>query len=409
MPRFTRTETITHDLGPDGLLTLRTLSGDAHVRTVDGTNVTVVATYEVHGRDDAAREIPPEASPINVRKAPGELEVETRNRTGGFLDALGDVASRGGRTTVDWDVELPRGASLRLHGVSADLSVDGVRGAQEYHTVSGDIAIRDTAGRISINSVSGDVSIVGAHGIAIDGTTTSGDVDVQAERFGRFRFTTVSGDVELDGALEPGDDFRIETVTGDLHLITPSGVDVEASGPAVSIRADVPHRADRGRGRRTVTIGDGSARVRFRSMSGDVTVSAPFASDRAGAARRSEAGARIAERISGLAEHVGRRAELAGRQAETLGKRVEHLGRRLEKTMASSWDIDADARRHAGDQDGDAETTRTQDVAAMPQQAPVRDDEPVDQMEVLRALERGEIDVAEATRLLSPEGGARHG
>jgi hypothetical protein len=81
MPRFTRTETITHDLGPDGLLTLRTLSGDAHVRTVDGTNVTVVATYEVHGRDDAAREIPPEASPINVRKAPGELEVETRNRT----------------------------------------------------------------------------------------------------------------------------------------------------------------------------------------------------------------------------------------------------------------------------------------------------------------------------------------
>jgi len=404
MARSSRTETITHDLGEAGRLSLRTVSGDVRVRTVDGSVAKVVGSYEGHDHQEST-EMPPEASPILVRKGHGELEVEARNRVGGFLDALGEVMSRGGRTTVEWDVELPRGASLRLHGLSAELSIEGVRGTQEYHTVSGDISIRDVEGSISIHSVSGDASVVDGRRIALDATTTSGDVDVQAERFDRFGFTTVSGDIEIVGELDAGDDYRVQTVTGDLQLTTPSGVEVEASGPAVSIRADVPHRSDSGRGRKIVSIGDGGAHVRFRSMSGDVAIGAPFGHRSQQSWQSDERAAKFAESVSAAAETVGRRAEAAGRRAEAVGRRMESIGRRLETSMSGPWGLDTD-RARGGNSDArpedaaDSRPDESRDSSGSP--------EPLDEMAVLRALERGEIGVAEASRLLSAEN-ARYG
>lgn len=411
MGRFSRTETITHDLGVAGRLSLRTVNGDVRVRSVDGTVVTVHASYDVSGTQGSAG-VPPESSPVLVRKGPGELSVETRNRIGGLLDAIGEVISRGIRTTVEFEVELPRGASLRLHGVSADLTVEGVRGTQEYHTVSGDVSIREAAGRISVHSVSGDVSMVDAGTVIVDGATTSGDIDISAQRFDRFSFTSVSGDIELDGELSPGDDYRVETVTGDLQLTTSSGVDLEASGPAVSVRVDTPHRSDSGRGRKLVVVGDGAARIRFRSMSGDVTISPPFGARHQSIWSERDA-ARLVEGVGSIADQVVRRAEAAGRRAEAMGRHWEALGRRVEAAVregvgeysSTAAPSTASASTSAS---ASASTDWDRPPAAAPEPMPEpAGDEPIEQMAVLRALEHGEIDVAEASRLLSEA--ARHG
>lgn len=394
MARFSRTETITHDIGPDGRLSVRTLSGDVRVRTVDGTGAKVVARYDVQGRAGSVGEMPPEASPLIVRKGAGELEIDTRNRVGGFLDTLGELMSGGSRTTVEYDVELPRDAALRLHGVSGDLTIDGARGVQEYHTVSGDISIRDAAGRINVHAVSGDVSIADGRELEIDGNSTSGDVHVQAERLSRFGFSSVSGDISVEGQLPPGEDYRVHTVSGDFELVTPSGVEVEASGPSVSMRTRMPHRSDSGRGRKVITVGDGAARVRFRSMSGEVTVSAPYGDHRPAAGRGTtgQNGRPAEETASRIAENVGRVAELAGRRAEAFARRMEGVGERIQATVGPAFS-DQPARDSGG---SSSEPTHAD-----------QPEESMDQMAVLRALERGEIDVAEATRLLT--GAAQRG
>lgn len=388
MGRYGRTETITHDIGAAGRLSVRTVSGDVRVRTVGGTVAKVVARYDVRTPAGSVGEIPPDASPLVVRKGAGELEIDTRDRVGGFLDTLGEVMSGGSRTTVEYDVELPHEAALRVHGVSGDLTIDGARGSQEYHTVSGDISIRDVTGRINVHAVSGDVSIADGHDLEVDGNSTSGDVHVRAERLTRFGFSSVSGDISVEGQLAPGEDYRVQTVTGDLELITPSGVEVEASGPSVSLRTKMPHRSDSGRGRKVITVGDGAARVRFRSMSGDVTVSTPDGRQRPRAGRGTNAqdAWQAAEAASRVAESVGRVAERAGRRAEAFARRIEGVGQRVQATVGPAFtDLPAE------DPDGSPSEPPPAD----------RPEEPMDQMAVLRALERGEIDVAEATRLLS--------
>jgi len=77
----------------------------------------VLGRRPASGAETARLELREPASPVLVRRSAGELEVETRNRIGGFLDSLGDVISRGMRTTVEFDVER-KFRETRLYSVA---------------------------------------------------------------------------------------------------------------------------------------------------------------------------------------------------------------------------------------------------------------------------------------------------
>lgn len=262
-----RQAVISHTIGPDGTVSIRTVRGSVRVRGTDGDEARVEARYAYRGDESAD---PEQDGVLNVSRHAGELRVEVDETSAGIGTTLG-VILRGGRPAVDFDVTMPRTAVLRLAGISADLDVRDLRGSQEVRTVSGDVSMDDVAGRISVQSVSGEVLVRGAF-ISLDGTTTSGDLSAVAERFESVRARSVSGDLRLSGPLGPAGEHAIESISGDLELIGSGGMTVRMTAISGSINSELPHRREPNGGRRSIVVGNGAATVTFRTMSGDLNV-----------------------------------------------------------------------------------------------------------------------------------------
>jgi DUF4097 and DUF4098 domain-containing protein YvlB len=199
---------------------------------------------------------------------------------------------------TDLVVKIPAASALSVNTVSADIRATGVLGAQrlqavsggidteaaaediECKTVSGDVNIKgggkDTV--INVTTVSGDASLTGVSG-EVNGTTVSGDLSVTAATANRSRLASTSGDLGLRGKL--GADARIElqSTSGDVRvdLAGPVSADFDVSSFSGGIRncfGPRPSRASEyGPGTELrFSQGEGAARVRIRTMSGDVSL-----------------------------------------------------------------------------------------------------------------------------------------
>lgn len=173
-------------------------------------------------------------------------------------------------------VAVPRDCEVTIGVVTADAVVAGVTGRTRVRCVAGDVTLDGTAGDVEVQSVSGDVELRGVAG-QVSLTTVSGGLTLVDGRSGHIRAKSVSGDVTLD--LQPADPLRIDvtTVSGDLTVRVPAttGFDVDvlsASGDIASAFDDVAPSRMPGAQRLTGRVGDGSGRVRGRSVSGGVSL-----------------------------------------------------------------------------------------------------------------------------------------
>ncbi|HEX5466317.1 MAG TPA: DUF4097 family beta strand repeat-containing protein [Candidatus Limnocylindrales bacterium] len=259
-------ERIAHVIGAQGRLIVRLAEGEVVLHGVDGETVTVV---DRSGRRD-----------VVTRRGPGLLEVGTPNDLpptagGGSPGRLaGALTFRVGRQPrADLDIQVPRAASVDVILVSASVQAGGLAGEQHYKTVSGDVVVNDAAGGpIQAESISGNVIVRGRGRLAVRAKTISGDVEVAAGEFEALQAQTTSGDARLSGVLRTGE-HRIDTISGSALLATGGGVTVVARTISGDVATNLPHRATGGFGRRTLVIGDGTARLTFHSMSGDLDVS----------------------------------------------------------------------------------------------------------------------------------------
>lgn len=297
---------INHRIGTAGTFSLQTVAGSVTLRGTETDEARVVA------RSESGRA---ETLPLIARRSKGGLHIETERKS---FEIFGR-SLLGNSDGIDFEITLPRGARVEINVVSADVEAGSLTGEQSYKSVSGDVEIAHGGGRISLTTVSGDVELSADGPLEASLTTTSGGLEISAALLTALQVRTVSGDVDVRGEFAAGPVHTVESVSGDLSL-----------EPASGLTVDVKRGLDMatGGGRRLVA-GDGSARLRFRSLSGDV--------------------------------------ELRGKRAE------------------SHAPSDATMR-------------------AVP---PETRADPADSLEVLRALERGEIDVEEAARRL--EGAASHG
>ncbi|MCV0404424.1 MAG: DUF4097 family beta strand repeat-containing protein [Chloroflexi bacterium] len=335
MATYTRTQEIEHEIGPRGRLALRVTDPDVAMRGAEGGLATVRITFEIRADSDAAADEIFERSRYRVSDGRGSLEVSAPEHTS-HLSGIGSLArlfgGGSGRIETSVDVSAPAGCDLRYDGVSAELTVTGLGGTQEYRTVSGDIVLDQSGGDLRLRGVSSDISIRAEAPLSrLDVNTVSGDVSAVAPRIGLLRAVTISGDIEVEGLLDDGPEHKVETVSGDLSLGVDQDLTVEVRGLSSDADIRVPHRSEGARDRRRYVIGNGRPRLLFSSMSGDVEVRAP-------------------RRLSGLPQPPA------------------------------------------------APSPPT------PPSPPVEPAAPADDLAVLRALERGEIDVDEAARRLA--GGA---
>jgi hypothetical protein len=183
--------------------------------------------------------------------------------------------SHGGRHTPDLEIDVPRGATVVLEAGSADFEVDGLVGDQRYRTASGDMTLRAVAGRIVVDAVSGDVDVQATGEAALTIRTVSGDVELRAATITALEAATTSGDLRVAGRLAGPGPFAIVTVSGDTLLAPAGDVRIEMATLSGDLRSKVGGRTEGSRGQRSLVVGGGGPLVTLRSLSGDLLVVPP--------------------------------------------------------------------------------------------------------------------------------------
>jgi hypothetical protein len=303
---------------------------------------------------------------VRLRGVDGDMMV-VRERHGRDPEDLFDVHLADGSASLgeslgskrhggspDLDIELPRRTTVVVETSSGDLEVDDMTGDQRYRTASGDLRFRGVAGRLSIEVHSGDVDITATGEADVNLRSLSGDVELRAGTLRSLRVNTTSGDLKAAGRLAGPGPFRIESVSGDVLLAPAGDLRIELQTVSGDLQSEVDATVDHGRGRRSISIGSGGPLLSVRSTSGDVTVVR-------------------AVPVNGTKHGRGLRFELRddapATTAEGVGSSEPEPG-----PAAESETPHADGAIAAADDDA--------------------------RMRILRSLERGEIDVAEASRRL---------
>jgi DUF4097 and DUF4098 domain-containing protein YvlB len=182
------------------------------------------------------------------------------------------VSTESGRGSPDLDIDLPAGATIVAEGGSTDVYVDGLNGDQRYRTVSGDMHLRRVHGPIAVDAVSGDVDIIADGPSTIVARTVSGDLALRAGTLGSLRAITTSGDLKIAGDFDGEGPFGLETVSGTAILAPAGDLRIDVSTITGDVRSDVESRIEGSRGLRSVIIGSGTPTLTFRSTSGDLRV-----------------------------------------------------------------------------------------------------------------------------------------
>ncbi len=252
---------------------------------------------------------------VEIHNTAGEVEVRGWDKA--EVEATGELGSgvllefepEGDRTLIrvrypsgrhsgstELQVRLPETSRVNISTVSAEIIVEGVKGAQRLQSVSGDIETGVWGEDVAAKSVSGDIEIQGHDEVAllslvtvsgdaearnvsgeVVATSVSGDLEFVSGTLSRARLKTTSGDVGLGATMAPDARFDLGTVNGDVQLALDGDVDAEFE--VETLNGDIENcfgpeavrKSKYGPGRELqFQLGEGSARVRIETINGNV-------------------------------------------------------------------------------------------------------------------------------------------
>lgn len=243
-------------------------TGRFHLRQLAGDiRVRGVDGSTVRVRERDGRSL---AEHFRVETAADGLSLTAPERSG--LNLVFDITRR---SSLDLEVEVPRAAAVSIETASAELDAADLTGRLKLRTASGDVTLNGLAGTLELDAVSGDTRVTAVGALDLRARTISGDLAVRAPRLGRAEVGTTSGDVRLDAELAGGGPFGVETVSGDVTIVGRVGLRIEARTVTGELRSELPHRREAGPGRKQLVVGDGAVAFTFRSVSGDLRVTTP--------------------------------------------------------------------------------------------------------------------------------------
>ncbi len=180
----------------------------------------------------------------------------------------------GGRRTAEVTLVVPQPVRVVARTTTADVLVSGVIDSI-VETVSGAITASNIRQSLRLTTVSGNIAAADI-GDRLALKTVSGEVTIAASSLTELTAHTVSGDMVVDADLGAGmHTFR--GVSGGLALRVPAeaDLDIEAttvSGAVASSVGEVTITRRPGSQRMRALAGEGRARLRCHTVSGDLTV-----------------------------------------------------------------------------------------------------------------------------------------
>ena len=207
----------TKDADDNGKVDIFNLSGEVEIIGWDRSEIRVTGTIG----DDAEEFI------FEVSGKVTKIKVKVPDRIHGHKSVSSDLLIR-----------LPKGSSIDVSTVSADISAEGVQGEQELQSVSGDVTTEVFAADVDAETVSGDVEVEGSNMDSeaklesvsgdvsaenlsgdIRAGSVSGDIDIIDGDFDRVRAETVNGDITYVAALRAGGKLDVETINGTVDVM----------------------------------------------------------------------------------------------------------------------------------------------------------------------------------------------
>ena len=250
-----------HTIGSEGRFALRLPSGSVTIR---GTEGDVARVRDLTGRPLGER--------FEIVAGDGSLELSLRQKFG-FSIAIG---TRGfGDHSPELEVEVPRGAGVSVDTASADVVGRGLIGSKHFHTASGDLTLDEILGELEIEAVSGDTTISADGSLVVRARSISGDFRLRAPKLERFEMSTTSGDIQLDAEMAGSGPYAIKSISGDVRLVTRAGLQVEAQTITGDLSSAIPHKTETLPGKKLLIVGKPVATLTFKSVSGDLEIVEP--------------------------------------------------------------------------------------------------------------------------------------
>jgi hypothetical protein len=209
---------------PDVAISLCLASGDVFVRGWDRNEVRAVADGRVV---------------FSAAKAGKGLDVfvshEAVNQEDivtGSCEASSDVelnVPRGASIRInvrDGDVDVSDVAEARIDSLNGDVSVKRVARYADVSCLSGDISLTQSKGRVHLKSVSGYVAASNLSPIAptddVVAESTSGDVSLEHVGHAKVKGAAISGDLRMVGPLVGRGIYEFTSTSGDVTLELPA-------------------------------------------------------------------------------------------------------------------------------------------------------------------------------------------
>ena len=214
-------------------------------------------------------------SAVDVRIFDGVLNVLQPDADTAPLERIIKWFTEGRRHRCSIAITAPPDVSIDVTAVSAVVIASGVRGGSRVKTVSGDVTLSNLGSHVDVKTVSGDVE---AKAIAAELKlkSVSGDMSVVDGACRWVDARSVSGDVLLDLDLDPAGTYDVQTVSGAVAIRTTAEPDLSVDATTISgdVVSDFGLDFDHRPGRRSLrdTIGRGGARLRVKTVSGDLRV-----------------------------------------------------------------------------------------------------------------------------------------
>ncbi len=267
--------------GPRGEVDVSNVAGGIVISGWDRPEVSVTA------------DLPGDTQRVKVKSRSGRTIVCVTYHSGGCDSPGGSGQER----AVRLELHVPRASAIRASAVSANVTSQGIAGAQHLHTVSGniraDIGAGDDdvqsvsgnillrgsgrSGTLRVSTVSGDLSVTRVAG-DLDAKTIDGKLSAGLSPARRVRLNTTSGSIELHAQLARGGRIETETVSGrqNIEVAAPAGYSYVARSFSGHIEDCFGQQSDRSRyGPGNLldgTRGAGDGQVRLRSLSGDISL-----------------------------------------------------------------------------------------------------------------------------------------
>ena len=218
------------------------------------------------------------------RKGEAEIEITQDGRKviartkyedngSGWLNWL----TKGSSPTVDYMVRVPVASAVKLKNVNGPISVSQVRGQVRINNVDGTASLNAVSGEIQAETVNGTLTTVDLEGSA-KLSAVNGKLEVTNGTLNGLHANTVNGAIKVSAALAAEGEYTFHTVNGSCHLSVPPDFQarVSAHGVNMSVDCQVPTQSVKrsfGNWKGTIGPGDGPvAEVRFNTVNGRLSI-----------------------------------------------------------------------------------------------------------------------------------------